>query len=149
MTAERALYFLQPSLNFLSQHLFLDNGQWLDKMVPLSCFLWHLLTEFHDNCTSLGGTANQKSATFALMCESGNTDRRKIIAQQLEHIDSCLPFSFHAWIRASIRAVADIINLAIEQRTVNLQVIFYQKKKLNISRYALQPSLVTCAIQKV
>ena len=37
-------------------------------------------------------------------------------------------------VRASIRAVEAIINLAIEQRTINLpQVIFYQKNKLNIS----------------
>lgn len=88
MTAERALYFLQPSPNFPSQHLFPDHGRWLDKMVPLSCFLCHLLMEFHDNCMSLGGTGNQKSATFALMCESGKTDRGRIIAQQLKHIDS-------------------------------------------------------------
>jgi hypothetical protein len=41
-------------------------------------------------------------------------------------------------VRASIRAVAAIINLAIEQRTIHLpQVIFYQKKKLDISIYAL------------
>jgi hypothetical protein len=88
MMAERALYFLQPSPNFPSQHLFPDHGLWLGKMVPLSCFLCHLLMEFHDNCMSLGGTSNQKSATFALMCESGKTDRSKIIAQQLKHIDS-------------------------------------------------------------